>query len=860
MISKVIRCLLAITVLFGQIAYAQDVYFKAISPASINQTDNSEQTLPSRDTELDDEAQQLPSVTQETLSPSKGTKPTQQALPRGVAGSKLPFTGGKEPPARTDMEGQVPFREIPAPRAKLPKEELSDFEKYVAGKSPQELSFDIKQFGYDLFVKPSTATSRVQKNVPVGPDYVIGPGDELRVNVWGSIDGVWNVTVDRDGNISMPKIGTLGVTGLTFQELKDTLRKEISKQFNEFEMNVSMGQLRTLSVYVVGKAVKPGAFTISSLSTLINALYESGGPSKVGTMRDIQLKRNGEILTHLDLYDFLLTGSKLNDIRLMPEDVIFIPTIGPMVGIAGNVKAPAIYELKGPTRVTDLIKLAGGLTAKAFLQRVQVERISNKSNKMIVDLNLGLLKGKGDILLENGDIVKIFPVSANVTNKIVLEGNVWRPGEYEWHKGMRVRDLIRSSKDLLPETLMDRAQIDRLVPPDYHMEYRTFNLGRLLLEDDESENIYLQPYDKVSVFGKWEVKEKEKIRTEGALNKPGEFDFRANMKLSDLIGLSGGLTYYAMTETAELTRVTPTPEGPKTEKITVSPARALQGDPVDDIELKENDYLFVRAIPEWNLYKTVTIKGEVRFPGKYTFEKGEKLTSVLARAGGYTDRAYLRGAVFTRESVKKVQQEQLNQTTERLQRDLLAGGISSMGAASTADEAKIILEQNKAKLEFLESLKRVEAKGRMVISLDAAGSLKHSESDIELESGDSLTIPVNPQSVQIVGAVYNQNAVFYEPGRDYSYYIQVSGGFSDKADKKNVFIIKANGMALKLKGSTIWDKSSNQWTVGYGRIDPGDTIVVPDKLDRVPWMRTIKDITQILFQVATTAGIAFLAR
>jgi protein involved in polysaccharide export with SLBB domain len=876
MILKVIRCFLAFTVLSSQIVYAQNVYFRPLASTDVNQTDISGQTSSPRDSGQDDETQlrsvpqqesypqagarQSQGGSQENLSPSTGLRPPQSAVSPGTAGTRLPSVRGRDATTPSTVEDQVPFREIPAPRARMPQEELSDFEKYVAGKSPRELSFDIKQFGYDLFVRPTLATSSVQRNVPVGPDYVIGPGDELRINVWGSIEGIWNITVDRDGNITIPKIGTIGVTGLTFQEMKDTLRKEISKQFNDFEINVSMGQLRTLRVYVVGKANKPGAFTVSSLSTLINALYESGGPSKVGTMRDIQLKRNGETITHLDLYDFLLTGSKLNDARLMPEDVIFIPTIGPMVGIAGNVKAPAIYELKGPTRVTDLIKLAGGVTAKAFLQRVQVERISNKSNKMLVDLNLDRLKGKDDILLENGDIVKIFPVSPNVANKIVLKGNVWRPGEYQWHSGMRVRDLIRSTEDLLPETLMDRAQIDRLVPPDYHMEYRTFNLGRLLLEDDEHENLYLKPYDRVVVFNKWDIKEKDKVRTEGALNKPGEYDFRANMKLSDLIGLSGGLKYYAMTETAELTRVTPTPDGPRTEKITVCPARALEGDPIEDIELRENDYLFVRAVPDWELYKTVQIEGEVKFPGTYTFEKGEKLSSVLVRAGGYTPSAYLRGAVFTRKSVKKVQQEQLKQMAERLQRDLMVVGISNVGAALSADEAKVLEEQNKAKLAFLEGLKQVEAKGRLVINLDSVDKLRRSADDIELESGDNLTIPVNPQSVQIVGAVYNQNAIFYEQGKDYAYYIQMSGGFSEGADKKNVFVIKANGRAFKPQAVTRWDRSSRQWSIGYGQIEPGDTIVVPDKLDKVPWMRTVKDVTQILFQIATTAGIAFLAR
>ncbi len=808
--------------------------------------------------------QQIPGTSQ--TSPQGGQYGIQQYPGLQQPGSQP----GQFPPAsqkgRTSLQGpgKFPASQMPKGLIQPPygtaREELSDFEKYVAGKSPRKLSFDIKQFGYDLFLStPSPVSPSRQKGVPVGPEYVLGPGDELRVNVWGSIEGVWNPIVDRNGSVTLPKIGSLGVTGLTFKEAKELLYKEYSKSFSDFEMNVSMGQLKSQKIYVVGKAKKPGAFTVSSLSTLINALQEAGGPSKVGTMRDIQLKRDGQVITHLDLYDFLLTGEKRGDVRLMPDDVIFIPAIGPMVGIAGDVKSPAIYELKGSAKVSDLIKLAGGVTAKADVQRVQVERIGDKSNKVILDLNLNQLKGKDDISIKNGDIVKVFSVPSNVSNKIVLRGNVWKPGEYEWRAGMRVRDLIRSTEDLKPETLMERIQIDRLVPPDYHLEYRTINLGKLLLESDGQENVLLEPYDTVWVYNQWMVKEKDKVRTAGALNKPGEFDFRPNMKLSDLIGLSGGMLSYAMTETAELTRVTPTPEGPKTEKITVYPAGALQGNPADDMLLKENDYLFVRTIPEWNLYQMVKVEGEVKFPGTYTVAKGEKLSSVLGRAGGFTSSAYLPGAVFKRESVRKVQQEQVNQMVERLQRELMTSGSANIGAATTADEAKVLVEQEKQKATFLDQLRAVQAQGRMVINIEESEKLKRSQFDVGLEDGDSLYVPVNPQSVQIIGAVYNQTGILYERGRDYKYYIQMAGGFSENADKKNVYILKANGRAIKPKGAPIWDRAAHQWAVGYGQVEPGDTIVVPDKLDKVPWMKHIKDIAQILFQIGTTAGIAFVA-
>ncbi len=500
----------------------------------------------------------------------------------------------------------------------MPGEELSPFEQYLSGKSPQAISFDIKQFGYDLFLQsagrmPGLGTP--SPNVPVGPDYVVGPGDEIRISVWGSVEGTWNAVVDRDGNISLPKVGTVGVTGLSFQQLREFLLKEMSKYYKDFEMSVGLGSLRTMTVYVVGNARTPGAYSVSSLSTIINALMVAGGPSKTGSMRDIQLRRNGETIARLDLYDFLISGDKTKDQRLLPEDVIFIPTIGPIVGLAGNIQRPGIYELNGKILLSAGLKMAGGVTATAYLQRVQVERVYQRQAKIILDVNLDVLKGKHDILLQDGDIVKVFQIIPTVTNKVVLQGNVKRPGEYEWRPGMRAKDLIPSVQSLLPDTFLDYALITRLVPPSFHQEYRSFDLEAVLFRCDGENNILLEPFDIVTVYNKWEVVQKEKVRITGAVNKPGEFEFRPNMKLSDLLKLAGGFRKFAFTSKAELTRVTPMPTGPMTEQISVNAEEALAGDPVSDIVLQENDYLFVRAVPDWQLYRKVTLNGAGQISG-----------------------------------------------------------------------------------------------------------------------------------------------------------------------------------------------------------------------------------------------------
>jgi protein involved in polysaccharide export with SLBB domain len=721
----------------------------------------------------------------------------------------------------------------------------------------------LKRFGYNLFTPPSNFAPTT--NVPVGPDYHLGPGDEIRLTIWGKFEGQWLATVDRDGNITLLKIGTIGVAGLTFKEVKDVLKKELSKYYTGFEMNVSMGALRSIRVYVVGNAKKPGAYTLSSLSTLVNALFEAGGPGSTGSMRDIQVKRNGNNVTHLDLYDFLIYGDKQKDIRLMPEDVIYIPTVGPLVGIAGNVKNPAIYELKGETKISDLIALAGGLTTSAYLQRVQLERVYQNEVKIVIDTNLKEIENNKDkdIVLKDGDLLKIFPIANLVVNAVTLKGNVARPGTYQWFDGMKVSDIIKNvDKDLLPDTFFDTAYIERFVPPDFHREIISFSLGKVLFDKDPKENKVLQPYDNINIFSKWDLLEKPMVRITGAVNKPGTFEYREKMKVSDLVMLASGTKYFAYTKEAELTRVTPTQEGPKTEKIIFSPEKALEGDPEHNIKLQQDDYIFIRAIPEWDLYKTVQITGEVKFPGTYTIKKGERLSDLLKRAGGFTDKAYLTGAVFTRPSVKELQQRQIDELIDRLERELLSVSSATVATAITPEEAKIFQTETEQKRQFLNRLRQVKALGRIVVRLDEPERLINTPYDIELEEGDSIYIPSKSSTIQVNGSVYNQTAFIYSPEKDLSDYIDLAGGYTENADKGNVFILKVDGSAVKPgKGffGIRWNKESKRWELGGSQLEPGDTKVVPEKLTRIAWMKEIKDITQILYQIAVTAGVLIVA-
>jgi protein involved in polysaccharide export with SLBB domain len=764
-------------------------------------------------------------------------------------------------PQPVSQPQQPPTSQLPQPvtQPQPPEiEGLSEIEQFVSGRLPSTVSTSIRQFGYDLFKQPPSTFAPVEK-VPVGPEYVIGPGDEIRVTVWGKIDGQWTLVVDRDGNIMIPRIGALGVAGLTFKELKDLLYREFSKHYKGFEMNVSMGALRTIRVYVVGYAQRPGAYTVSSLSTLVNALFEAGGPSKTGSMRRIEVKRNGKKIVEFDMYDLILKGDKTKDIRLMPEDVIFIPPTGPLVGIGGSVKSPAIYELKGETRIEDLFSMAGGLTASAYLQRIQVERIFQNEVKIILDTDLKGLDKEKDILLKDGDIVKVFPIINVVINAVTLKGNVTKPGQYQWFEGMRVSDVVKDpTKDLLPETYFEHALIERYIPPDYHREVISLNLGKALFNKDGNEDKLLQPYDTLTIYSKWDFLEKPKVRVSGAVNKPGEFEFKPNMKVSDLLKLAGGTKYFASIDKAELTRVTPTPEGPKTERININLEKALADVPNHNIYLQQDDYLFVRTVPEWQLYRKVSITGAVRFPGIYTIKKGERLSSLLERAGGFTDMAYIRGAIFTRLSVKELQQKNIDEMIDRLERELTGVGTAQVATATTSEEAKIFQMELEQKRQFISRLRTIKAQGRMVIKLDTPERLRNTTYDIELEEGDSLHIPERPATLQVLGAVYNQTAFIYDRFKSLSDYINLAGGYTRNADKSYTYILKVDGSAVRPQKGFLgisWSWSTRRWEFEEVELEEGDTIVVPERLERIAWMRNIKDITQILYQIAVTAGV-----
>ncbi len=744
----------------------------------------------------------------------------------------------------------------------------SAVEQLLSGRMPAEVSTDLKQFGYEVFHRPVSTFAPVT-NVPVGPDYVIGPGDSFTVTLWGRVDAQFTLRVDRSGQVVLPEVGALKVWGMTFVELESYLQRELSRKYTDFKMAVSMDRLRTITVYVVGEAGAPGSYTVSSLSTVIGGLFAAGGPSKNGSLRNVTLRRMGSEPAQIDLYDFLLGGDKSSDVRLQNGDTVFIPLIGPVVAVAGNVKRPAIYEMAEAMTLEEVLDLAGGVTFAGWLQRVQVERVENHQRRIVADFDLSANDTSGggvrplDTVVRDGDVVRVFAVTGQEQNVVFLEGHVVRAGKYEWKPGMHLRDVLSSYNVLLPQPHTDYGEIERLVPPDLHATIVPFNLGKLLAGDD-SANLELEQFDTIRVF-RWDQKTTRSVHISGMVFDPNQYRLVPNMRVADLVDRAGGVRKNAYLQTAEITRRHISQEGMTTEKIEVNLARALDGDPQENILLHDYDYLVVRPIPELEFDRTAEVAGQVRFPGVYPVRQGERLSSLIERAGGFTERAYLRGAVFTRESAKEVQRRRLNEMIRQVEESVLATTEETLSGTTDAEVVQGQQASLQAKQQLLARLQAAQITGRVVIKLMPLEEFRDSKYDLQLETGDTLTVPETPSVVYVVGEVFNPTSLLYEQGGTVSHYLRKVGGLTKDADKKQLSVIKADGSVVsKQQGSggqgIFWSNEFKQWFFGGFtslQLEPGDTIVAPRKLDRYLWMRNTKDITQIVFQIAVAAGVVF---
>ena len=763
-----------------------------------------------------------------------------------------------------DIKGEDLLTEEFAEKAEGKGKELSRLEKIFSGKISAEIDMELHQFGYDFFNQKYPFSP--EKNIPVGPEYIIGPDDSFTVHLWGKVEETHVVTVSRDGGITLPRLGTLIVGGLTKSELEKFLINKFKEYYPDFNMHITMGALKTIDIYMVGELNRPGTYNLSSLSTVVSALSASGGPSKNGSLRNIDIRRNGELLKTIDLYDFFINGLKENDITLKQGYTVFVPVIGPTAAVSGQVKRPAIYEMKNEQTLDELIELAGGVLPTSHLQNVVIERIVGHKRREVASFDLDPLNEKTAVnlktVIKDGDLIKIYPVHKDIEKIVYLEGNVKYPNEYALKEGMKIKDIIPSYDYLLPEPY-PQAEIIRLVPPDLHPEIRTFDLGKML-DGDEIENIVLNDRDRIKIYNKWEKQNIPEVSISGALRNPGIFRLYEGMTIKDLIFAAGNTTRNAYLTKGELTRVVPGESGTDIIKIDFSPQKVIEGNLEDNLKLQADDQVFIREIPKYSsaLEKKVYLEGEFRFPGEYSFSEGEKISSVIERAGGLTEEAYPYGAIFTREAAKEIWAARKQEYIDKLEQDILTVSAFSAETALDASKASIALQTLNAKKEMLEKLRSAEPTGRMVINISEVMLMPSGDNDLELRPGDRLVVGRRPDSVFVIGEVYNPNAIIYTPGGDVGYYMNIVGGMTDNADKKQIYIVRADGTVDSKRQSKLglftWDSSNHRWGFGSFKskeLKPGDTIIVPKKVVKLSWLKLFKDTTSVIYEIAVSAGV-----
>lgn len=797
-----------------------------------------------------------------------------------------------------------PFSDVPS---------LYDLYQKVSARAPE-----LKLFGADA-LQLRTKTTALPMDLPAGPEYVLGPGDSLYIDVWGSASQRIYRVVDREGRISLPEVGPIPVSGRTMGDVQSAVQQALRSQFRNVSADISLARLRTVRVYVVGEVNKPGAYDVSSLSTPLNALITAGGTTQHGSLRRVRHMRGEKLVEEVDIYDLLLRGVRGDIARIEPGDTLQVTTSGPRVSIEGMVRRPAIYELRDETNLAEVLNLAGGVLPTASLRHIEVERIEAHEKRTVLSVEVAagdevaVAKQLESFKVFDGDAVRILSIAPATQDAVYLQGHVLRPGRYSYKQGMRLADLVASYADLMPEP-DSYAEIIRLTPPDFHPEVEAFDLiaalanpstapqlspldtiriyskydfenipnvfvtgevrrpggyrtiGEVHLRDavyqagglapdaslenaqlirynadgslkigsidlaramsgDPLENVILQPRDRLMIQRKPERVDPSTVYLRGEVASPGRFPLTQNLTVRDLISLGGGLKRSAYTGMADVTRYAGPDSGRQfSEHFELDIAKAVAGDPKNNLLLRDGDVITIAQRPGWDdRGASVTIGGEVTHPGTYGIKPGERLSAVLVRAGYFLPTAYPQAAVFERADVRELQEKTKQELIERVQQQVAEVKVSV--SASAQDQAALQQSSFEQRERVLEALRQSAVSGRMVIHLapglkDFAGS----PNDIELRAGDTLFVPKRPEFVIISGQVYNANALTYEPRRTVGWYLSRAGGTTTLADKKDIFVVRADGSVVSGHGTDWWARN-----VMSTAVNPGDSIIVPEK-------------------------------
>jgi len=777
-----------------------------------------------------------------------------------------------------------------------------------------------QRFGTEVFRDGLRDPRSIPMDLPVGPDYVVGPGDSLTIDLWGGISTKLVRIVDRQGRVTLPDAGPVLVSGRSLGEVQQAVQRAIATQYRDTSTDVSVSRLRTIRIYVVGEVEEPGAYDISSLSTALNALVGAGGVTPRGSLRSLKHMREKQELEAIDAYDLLLHGVSPDAKKLENGDTLLVPPVGPQVTVTGMVRRPAIYELNGENSVEDVLELAGGILPAAALRHVEVQRLEAHEKRTMLSLDLSPDNSApaqlASFKVQDGDEIHIFPIAQYNQDTIYLQGHVLRPGRYSYHPQMKLNDLIASYKDILPEPAAHYGEIIRLNPPDFHPSVVSFDLaaamadpaaapqlqpldtvrifsrfdfepaptvfvvgevrspgnyrtsGQASLRDavflagglkpdaaldtaqlfrinadgsskifsvnlgsalngNAEDNILLQPRDRLLIHKNTSRVEPSTIEITGEVAKPGRYPYTENMRAEDLIRAAGGLKRSADTNTADLTRYAAS--GGSSQHLQMSLASLSNGNASEDVPLHSGDVLAIRQVSGWSdIGAAVKVNGEVMHPSTYGIRPGERLSSVLERAGGYTGQAYPYGAVLMRREVREMevrnQTELINRMkAERAQLKALPDG--------TADEKNVKLNAIAQTDSAITQLSANPPIGRVVIHIQSdINKWKNTPADVALRDGDILVVPKKANVVTVNGQVFNPTAISAQSGRSAKWYLSQAGGLTPIADKKAVFVIRADGSVLSAKNN------GGGWFSGdpmSATLRPGDQIVVPEKTPKI---------------------------
>ncbi|HEV2386567.1 MAG TPA: SLBB domain-containing protein [Candidatus Acidoferrales bacterium] len=881
-------------------------------------------------------------------------------LPPGVGfgDSSVAYAGGAQPAVNQPWERQTTTSALyagagggppamvsrPNPFANIP----SLYDMYMqAAPQPGQL----ERFGEAVFHDTNASNQLIPMDLPAGPDYVVGPGDVLTVNMWGGVSGQMQRAVDRTGRVTLPEVGPLLVSGQTLGQVQQAVERSLRTQFRDVSADVSLSLLRTVRVYVVGDAERPGAYDVSSLSTPLNAEFAAGGPTSVGSLRLLEHWRGDKLLQTVDVYDLLLRGVTGDIVPLENGDTVRVPPIGSEVSVEGMVRRPAIYELNGEKTLANILQLAGGILPTAALGHIEVDRLVAHEKRTMLSLDVSnasdpaaVEKQLASFQIQDRDGVNVFPVAPYNQDAIYLEGHVVRPGKYAYRPGMKLTDLIASYKDVLPMPA-SYAEIIRLSSPDKHPSVTSFDLAKALANPSTAPK--LQPLDTIQIFSRYDFTNPPTVYVGGEVRHPGlystsgqvhlrdaialaggaspdadmnyaqvfhplqdgrmkvssvnlgraldnnpiddillgprdlllvhpspahvdppivyvkgevlrpaRYPLTVNMHVADLIRMGGGLKRSADPTVADLMRYTVSDNRSLTgQHMLVNIASALGGDPSDNLPLRDGDILTVRELPGWqDIGASVTLSGEVVHPGVYPIRPGERLSSALDRAGGFLPTAYPQGIVFEREEVKMLQRQSRQDLIQRLRQQEASFKASIQTSAS--EQAQLQQAAYAQSEHAIAALEQAPITGRMVVRLNPSlQRFRNSTDDIELRAGDTIAIPKRPDFVLVTGQVYNANAITFMPRRNASWYLRQAGGPTSDANKKGVFIIRANGAVVS--------GHANGWllhgSVLSTEIQPGDTIVVPERVlgVSVVWrnLLSVAQLAQSASFVALATGL-----